>query len=136
MWYIIGLIVVGSLVVFGVFTQLYLLSVVTVLFTGVILLIENNSAPTTSVTIREDAIMIDEKTYPMSDYANFQIITTNGYAYSIRFLSKKKLGAPLEIPFVAEVDVDSLRFFLLNIFPEGKMTEMSGMDTLVYASKI
>lgn len=85
-WYIIGLIVVGSLVMFGILTQLYLLSVVTILFTGVILLIENNSAPSTQVQILEDKIIIDNETFLYENYSSFRIITVEQYAYALRFL--------------------------------------------------
>jgi hypothetical protein len=52
-WYVIAIVVVLMLVVYGIVQQLYLMSVVAFLFTGVYLLMENNSAPTTEVNITE-----------------------------------------------------------------------------------
>lgn len=124
-WYIIGLIVVGTLVMFGILTQFYLLSVITVLFTGVIVLIENNTAPTTRVNILEDRVIIDNETFMFEKYATFRIITIDNYAYSLRFLSEKRFGTSLDIPFSQEVDVEALKNFLLPIFPTGKDEEIS-----------
>jgi hypothetical protein len=42
-WYIIGIIVVLSLVLYGIVEGLYLLSIVAFLFAGVYILMENNS---------------------------------------------------------------------------------------------
>ena len=52
-WYLVAIIVVLVLVVYGIIEQLYLMSVVAFLFAGVYLLMENNSAPTTEVHVLE-----------------------------------------------------------------------------------
>lgn len=52
-WYVFAIVVVLMLVVYGILQQLYLMSVVAFLFTGVYLLMENNSAPITEVNITE-----------------------------------------------------------------------------------
>lgn len=50
-WYVTAIIVVLILVVYGIVEQLYLMSVVSFLFAGVYLLMENNSTPTTQAEV-------------------------------------------------------------------------------------
>lgn len=57
-WYIIAIIIVLMLVVYGIVEQLYLMSVVAFLFAGVYLLMENNATPITSVDVSDRGIQV------------------------------------------------------------------------------
>lgn len=57
-WYIVAIVIILMLVVYGIIEQLYLMSVVAFLFAGVYLLMENNSTPTTQVDVSERGIQV------------------------------------------------------------------------------
>jgi MFS superfamily sulfate permease-like transporter len=57
-WYIMAIIVVLSLVVYGIVEGIYIMSVVSFLFAGVYILMENNSNPITRVDIDEAGIHV------------------------------------------------------------------------------
>lgn len=57
-WYVIAIIVVLTLVVYGIVEKIYIMSVVSFLFAGVYLLMENNSLPVTQVDFLERGIQV------------------------------------------------------------------------------
>ena len=63
MWYIFAIIIILVLVIYGIISGLYLMSVVAVLFSGVFLLIENNTLLTTRFFINEKHLQIDNTPY-------------------------------------------------------------------------
>lgn len=52
-WYITAIVVVLVMVIYGIVEKIYIMSVVSFLFAGVYLLMENNSAPITRVELLE-----------------------------------------------------------------------------------
>ena len=73
-WYTVAIIVVLMLVVYGIVEQLYLMSVVSFLFAGVYLLMENNTTPTTEVHILENGIQVGASYY---EYIECSLICTS-----------------------------------------------------------
>ena len=98
MWYIIAMIVIGSLFLFGIVTPLYVLSVVVILFACTFLLIENN--------------------YLWDDFVTFQMVEAGGSPVFLRFIPKKRISTVLDIPLSSEIDPDLIKNFLLAFFPE------------------
>ena len=87
MWYIIAMIVIGSLFLFGIVTQLYILSVVVILFAGTFLLIENNSSPITEIEISEKGLKVGENNYLWDDFVTFQMVDAGGSKSEFRLCS-------------------------------------------------
>lgn len=118
MWYIIAMIVIGSLFLFGIVTQLYILSVVVILFAGTFLLIENNSSPITEIEISEKGLKVGENNYLWDDFVTFQMVEAGGSPVFLRFIPKKRISTVLDIPLNPEIDPDLIKNFLLAFFPE------------------
>lgn len=135
-WYIVVSIIMLTLVIYGIIAQLYLMAIVVVLFAGIYIYIENNSAPETRVIVDEKKILIDTSEYFFENFASFAIMQAEGRAFFLRLHSKKTLSPPLDVPFWEYTDVNELRLILLQILPENEKNEMSQMDLMLYASKI
>lgn len=118
MWYIIAMIVIGSLFLFGIVTQLYVLSVVVILFAGTFLLIENNSSPITEIEISEKGLKVGENNYLWDDFVTFQMVEAGGSPVFLRFIPKKRISTVLDIPLSPEIDPDLIKNFLLTFFLE------------------
>lgn len=135
-WYIIASIAAISFIIFGIVSQLYLLSVVVVLLIGTFILIENNDAEATQVNIDEYQITIGGTKYFWWDFSQFSVVVSEWHAVFLRLIPKRKIATVLTIPFSVEVNVLELREFLLNILPEDTNNELTGVDALLFASKI
>lgn len=57
-WYIAAIVVVLTLVTYGITQGLYLMSIVSFLFAGVYILMENNSSPSTQVEIDQNSVKV------------------------------------------------------------------------------
>lgn len=73
-WYIAVTIIMLTLLVYGIITQLYLLSIVVVLFAGIYIYIENNSSENSTVIIDDKKIRIDSSEYFWENFSSFAIM--------------------------------------------------------------
>lgn len=73
-WYIVITIIMLTLLVYGIIMQLYLLSIVVVLFAGIYIFIENNSSENSIVNIDEYKITIDSSEYFWENFSSFAIV--------------------------------------------------------------
>lgn len=134
-WYIVALIFVGVLTVFGIVSGIYLLSIVVVLFAGVFLLIENNATPTSNISIDENFIQIDGRYHQWRDFSSFALLTVNNIMY-LELFFVKKFSPPIQIPVNTEnININDLYNFLVNILPENENIT-SNFNTLAHMTQI
>lgn len=135
-WYIIGIIVILSLVVYGIITQMFIMSVVVVLFAGTVLLIDNNSSDIVAVEINQNDISIDETNYSFKEFSSFAIVEVQGSPLLLRLYPKKKFGTVIEIPLSPEVEIESIRTILAASLVENTDAEFTTTDALAHLTKI
>ncbi|MDD2693308.1 MAG: hypothetical protein PHY14_00055 [Candidatus Gracilibacteria bacterium] len=130
-WYIVAIIVVLFLVVYGIFEGLYLMSVVAFLFAGVYILMENNSAPTVSVTVNDRVVQVGSSIYELDKIAKFTILSRDGTPALLRIWIKKSLTTTLDIPLTSEVDAYALKDFLSNHITYDSEAEFTKSDRII-----
>lgn len=135
-WYIIVTIVMLTLLIYGIITQLYLMAIVVILFTGIYIYVENNSIPEIRVILDSKTIQVDTTQYFWDDFTSFSIPKMNGHAYFLRLFPKNKLSTYIDIPFSESVNIDELQIFLSEFLLENENSELSQMDALLHMSKI
>jgi len=112
------------------------MSVVSFLFAGVYLLMENNSTPTTEVHVLEWGIQVGGSYYEYASYRQFSMISVWGTPSFIRLFPIKKLSPLIDIPLSSEVDNISLRSYLASVMEENKNNTLSNADALIHAMKL
>lgn len=135
-WYTVAIIVVLMLVVYGIVEQLYLMSVVSFLFAGVYLLMENNTAPTTEVHILENGIQVGASFYEYGAYSKYTIMNISNVPSFIRLYPIRKLSPLIDIPLTSEIDISELRGYLASVMEEDYNNNASNADTLIHAMKL
>ena len=135
-WYVFAIVIVLMLVVYGILQQLYLMSVVAFLFTGVYLLMENNSAPITEVNVTEQWIHVGWSYYDYMNYSRFSIILIGDVPTFIRLYPAKKIAALIDIPLSSEVNPVEIRKFLQGVMEEDSSNSISNADALIHAMKL
>jgi type IV secretory pathway VirB3-like protein len=135
-WYIIGIIVVLSLVLYGIVEGLYLLSIVAFLFAGVYILMENNSHPVVHVSIDESGVQVGGSFYEMKGIETFSIIRSGNIPLYLRIRPRKKLSPVVDIPLTQDVNPNTLREWLSGYVTEDKDATLSNSDVLIYAMRL
>ena len=134
MWYIFAIIIILVLVIYGIISGLYLMSVVAVLFSGVFLLIENNTLPTTRFFINEKHLQIDNTPYTWENFSHFSIVDI-GNRKILKLFPLKKFSPVFEIPLNSDINSAELYNFLKN-FLEEKEGNNSSLDAITEITKI
>lgn len=106
------------------------------LFTGVLLLVENNSEPVVQVSLDASYVQINNAKYALRDFESFAVIEMEGVPLYLRFFPKKRLSPLLEIPLTELVDIAELRSFLSERLPENEDSHFSHTDTLIRRTNI
>jgi hypothetical protein len=88
-WYIIALIIVLFLVVYGILQELYIMSIVAFLFAGVYILIENNASPVSTVDIDDKKIQVNSTIYNFDSIDRFTLLMSGGEHSMLRIFMKK-----------------------------------------------
>ncbi len=135
-WYVVAIIVILVLVVYGIFKEIYLMSVVSFLFAWVYLLMENNSAPVTSVDVTEHGIQVGWSFYEYASFSRFVIIAVSDTQSFIRLFPIRKLAPMIDIPLSSEVNSSELRSYLSSIMEEEHDNTLSNADALIHAMKL
>ncbi len=136
MWYIIWLIIVLFLVVYGILNGIYILSIVSLLFAGTYIMIDNNSAPTATVQIDESGIRVDESFYAFSDISSFAIVRINDVPTILRINQSKRLAPTIDIPLSYDIDSAVLQEFLALHLTEDKNAKFTNSDALIHLAKL
>ena len=135
-WYVVALIVVLFLVIYGIFEGMYLMSVVAFLFAGVYILMENNATPVTTVSIDEHAIVVGGTSYDFSNIEKFTLLKNENDYVLLRFFLKKSLSQVIDIPLTEAVDAYGLREFLAARITLDSEADWNRSDRLIHAMKL
>jgi hypothetical protein len=135
-WYITAIIVVLMLVGYGIYDWLYLMSIVAFLFAGVYVLMENNSAPMTSVEIDEQSIRVGGSVYELKDIEKFAVISIANIPAFLRIFPRKKLSPVIDIPLSHDVNPVELKNFLAGYIEEDKNATLSNSDAIIHAMRL
>lgn len=135
-WYIIAIVIVLILVIYGIVQGLYLMSIVSFLFAGVYLLMENNASPTTTVSIDDTGIQVGGSFYGYTQFARFSIVSIAETPAFVRLYPARRLSPIIDIPLAGEVDVVVLREYLSSRIEEEKNNTLSNADALIHAMKL
>lgn len=85
----VALIIVLTLVIYGITQQLYMMSIVVFLFAGVYMLRENNIEPVMEVTVTEQGIQVHNSFYEYAKISSFAILYDGTAAILLRLSMKK-----------------------------------------------
>ncbi len=135
-WYIVALIVVVFLVIYGIVQWLYMMSIVAFLFAGVYIMKENNSAPLIDVDITDIGIQVQDTFYEYSQISSFAILYDQQVAKMLRFSVKKWIATLIDIPLTQEVNPAELRSILLENIPENPDAEFTRSDRMIQAMRL
>jgi len=135
-WYIIAMIVVLSLVTYGIIEGIYIMSIVSFLFAGVYILMENNSSPVTKVDIDEGGIRVGANYYDFSSLSSFSIVYVEDRALYLRITPRKKLSTVIDIPLNTDVNAIELRSYLSGQLEEEKNAQFSNSDALIHVMRL
>ncbi len=135
-WYMIAMIVVLSLVWYGIATQLYLMSIAAVLFAWVYILIENNSLPATWVIIDEWWITVGPSRYDYSSIEKFALISIGWIPTYLRIRLRKKIGSVIDIQLVEGINPIEVKTFLADYIKEDTSEILSSSDAIIHAMRL
>lgn len=135
-WYVIALIIVLFLVVYGIFEGMYLMSIVAFLFAGVYILMENNATPTTTVEITDRYISMGNVRYEMNTIEKFTLLKNEDVYVMLRLFVKKSLTPTVDIPLTEEVDAYALKDFLEILLPFDAEADWKQSDRLIHAMRL
>lgn len=135
-WYIIALVVVLSLVIYGIFEGMYLMSIVAFLFAWVYILMENNSIPVTSVDINERMVKVNETIYEMERIDRFTMLSSDGNYVMLRLFIKKWITPIIDIPLTPEVESVVLKDFLSEILPYDADADWTRTDKIINSMRL
>lgn len=133
-WYITAIVGVLVFLVYGIISGVYMMSIASLLFAGVFLLIENNNVPMTEVNIDSNWIFLNEENYNWDNFVSFSIFNV-GNLKMIRFVSKNKIANILEFPIPPDIDTIELSDFISRIIPETKI-QANTIDNLTRIMQI
>jgi hypothetical protein len=129
-WYITAGIFALSLAIWGIFTQIYALSVVVVILCGVYIMLENNAPDFVDAIANENGIGIWEVFYDYGQIENFTIIFHGQVAEALRLKLKISNLRTMDIPLI-DTPVADIRAFLLGYLPEGEGIELGFVDKMI-----
>ena len=135
-WYIVALVVVLFLVIYGIVQWLYMMSVVAFLFAWVYIMKENNAAPLTDVNVTENGIQVQDTFYEYSQIASFAILYDQEIAKMLRFSVKKWITSLIDIPITQDVNPAELRNILLKNISENPDAEFTKSDRMIQAMRL
>lgn len=135
-WYLIALVVVLFLVIYGIYEWLYLMSVVSFLFAGVYIMMENNTNPITSVLVDEQKIKVNSSVYELSKISRFAYLSDNEKVMMLRIFPKKSIATIIDIPLTEEVDTVALREFLETKIEFDADVDWGKSDRIIHAMRL
>ncbi len=135
-WYIVALVVVLFLVIYGIVEGLYMMSVVAFLFAGVYIMKENNAAPLTSVEITDAGIQVAETFYDYGQLVSYAILYDGSVARMLRIHMKKWITPLIDIPLTTDVNPVALKSYLAQYIPENPHAEFTRSDKVIQAMKL
>ena len=132
----VAIIVVLSLVWYGIMSSLYLMSIVSFLFAWVYILIENNALPTTNVLVDEWWITVGPTRFDYPSIESFSLIAVGWIPTYLRIKLRKKIGAPIDIPLTQDVNPVALKNFIVSYIEEDATAVLSNSDAIIHAMRL
>ncbi|PID83797.1 hypothetical protein CSB09_04240 [Candidatus Gracilibacteria bacterium] len=132
----IGLIIVVSIVIYGIINHIYMMSIAAFLMAGSYLLIENNTTPTMEVEMEEGMMKINGNIYEFKDFVYFGMISKNANEKMLRFVPRSKLATFLDIPVTQDVNPIELREWLSTQLEENPNLKMTQADKIIQMTKL
>ena len=112
------------------------MSVVSFLFAGVYIMMENNANPVTSVLIDEKKIKVNSSVYELSKISKFAYLSDNEKVVMLRIFPKKSIATIIDIPFTEEVDTVALKEFLETRIEFDPDADWGKSDRLIHAMRL
>ncbi|MDD2916309.1 MAG: hypothetical protein PHH70_00490 [Candidatus Gracilibacteria bacterium] len=136
-WYTTAGIFCLAFIIWGIFVQLYALSVVVFIFVGVYLMMENNAPEMTQIAVDENGININGSFYDYPSVTEFSIVYDNRKPIFLRLALKKKGLNTVDIELTQDINSYELRNFLLQYIQESeKGGELTSNERLMRYLKI
>ena len=118
-WYVAAGIVTISLIFFGIYMQIYALSIVIVLLAGVYVLLENNGPDEVIIQISDIGINIGNQMFDYGQIESFSFIFDSNVARQLKIRLKSSSIKSMEVDLSTfSSNIADLRAFLLNYIPE------------------
>ncbi len=131
-----AIIIVLSLVWYGIMSWVYIMSIVVFLFAWVYILMENNALPTTQIHINEWGISIGTSRYDYPSIVSFSVISISGVPTYLRLKIRKKIAPVLDIPLTQDVNPVALKEFLIQYIDEDETASLSNSDAIIHAMRL
>ncbi len=135
-WYVIALIIVLVLVIYGIIEGVYIMSIVAFLFAGVYILMENNATPVTVATITDRAIEVGNTRYEIDTFERFTLLKNGDDFVMLRLFGKKSFASIIDIPLTSEVDAYYLKDFLSSYLSLDTDADWKQSDRIIHAMKL
>jgi hypothetical protein len=135
-WYIVALVVVLSLVIYGIIEGMYLMSIVAFLFAWVYILMENNSIPITRVDVNDRMIRVNATVYDIDKIDRFTLLSNDGNYVMLRLFIKSGIAPIIDIPLTPEVDSAELKEFLTSLLPYDADADWTRTDKLIHSMRL
>jgi len=136
LWYIIMLSIAIWLVIWGVLSKQYWMSIVIIILVWFALYIENNSDELINVVITNEWVRVYDSFYSFSNISNFAIIYENEHPILLRLKVAKKI-------WYVNIDIDINQYYaekareiLLKFLKEDKKAELSVFEKILRILKI
>ena len=112
------------------------MSIVSFLFAGVYLLMENNSTPVLHVDVTDRGIQVGGSFYDYSQYTRFALVSMADIPAFVRLYPVRKLSPLIDIPLSGKVSTTELRSYLVSKMEEEHNNTISNSDALIHAMKL
>ena len=112
------------------------MSVVSFLFAGVYIMMENNTNPITSVLVDEQKIKVNSSVYELSKISRFAYLSDYEKVMMLRIFPKKSIATIIDIPLTEEVDTVALREFLETKIEFDADVDWGKSDRIIHAMRL
>lgn len=135
-WYLIAIIIVLTLVVYGISQKLWIMPIVALLFAWVYMLHENNAPDTIITEVTETGISSRGNFYDFAKIESFAILYVNDIPYILRLRTLGSIPPLLDIYLTEWIDIVALRDILLTRVREDTTAKITFADNLIHLLKL
>lgn len=135
-WYLIAIIIVLTLVVYGISQKLWIMPIVALLFAWVYMLHENNAPDTIITEVTETGISSRGNFYDFAKIESFAILYVNDIPYILRLRTLGSIPPLLDIYLTEWIDIVALRDILLTRVREDTTAKITFADNMIHLLKL
>ena len=136
LWYLIAIIIVLTLVIYGITQKLWIMPIVTLLFVWVYILHENNAPSTILTEVTEAGIISRWNFYDYAKIESFAILYVKDNPYILRLHTIGNIPPIVDIYLTEWLDVVVLRDILLTRVREDTTAKITFADTMIHLLKL